>query len=172
MVETQEGHPLAVQINIKFSSLAAVLVAQSCPTLCNSMDYNPPGLLCLWNSPGKNTGVDSHSVLLRIFLTQGLNPSLLHAGRFLTIWAIREAEGPTLWFQPPFGEYLHIPHTHLPTTILGSKDSLYQSQPPGRSGQDWNPSWSAIPKGEPTFDLSPQTAFVMLIILEKGLGKE
>ena len=30
------------------------------------------------NSPGKNTGVGSHFLLGGIFLTQGLNPSLLH----------------------------------------------------------------------------------------------
>ena len=31
-----------------------------------------------WNSPGKNTGVSSHSLLQGIFLTQGWNPGLLH----------------------------------------------------------------------------------------------
>ena len=30
------------------------------------------------NSPGKNTGVGCHALLLGIFLTQGLNPHLLH----------------------------------------------------------------------------------------------
>ena len=35
-------------------------------------------LLCPWNSPGKNIGVWSHSLLQGIFLTQGLNPDLLH----------------------------------------------------------------------------------------------
>ena len=34
----------------------------------------PARLLCPWNSPGKNTGVDCHSLLRRIFLTQGLEP--------------------------------------------------------------------------------------------------
>ena len=34
---------------------AEVLVAQSCTTLCDPMDQ--PTRLCLWNSPGKNTGV-------------------------------------------------------------------------------------------------------------------
>ena len=34
-----------------------VLVAQSCPTLCNPMDCSPPSLLCPWNPPGKNTGL-------------------------------------------------------------------------------------------------------------------
>ena len=35
-------------------------------------------LLCPWDSPGKNTGVDCHSLLQGIFPTQGLNPHLLH----------------------------------------------------------------------------------------------
>ena len=36
----------------------------------------PTGLLCPRNFAGKNTGVGCHSLLQRIFLTQGLNPSL------------------------------------------------------------------------------------------------
>ena len=32
----------------------------------------------LWNSPGQNTGVDSHSLLQGIFPTQGSNPGLPH----------------------------------------------------------------------------------------------
>ena len=35
-------------------------------------------ILCPWNSPDTNTGVGSHSLLQEIFLTQGLNPGLLH----------------------------------------------------------------------------------------------
>ena len=41
-----------------------VLVAQSCPTLCDPIDYRPARLLCPWNSPGKNTGVSCHFLLL------------------------------------------------------------------------------------------------------------
>ena len=37
----------------------------------------PIGLLCLWDSPGKITGMGCHALLQGIFLTQGLNPSLL-----------------------------------------------------------------------------------------------
>ena len=36
------------------------------------------GLLCSWNSPGKNTGAGSHSLLQEVFPTQGSNPALLH----------------------------------------------------------------------------------------------
>jgi len=33
------------------------------------MDCNP-SLLCLWNSPGKNTGVGSYFLLQEVFLAQ------------------------------------------------------------------------------------------------------
>ena len=38
-----------------------VLVTQSCPTLCDLMDYSPPGSSVREDSPGKNTGVDHHA---------------------------------------------------------------------------------------------------------------
>ena len=62
--------------------LVVVFVAQLCPTLCDSMGCSPP-LLCPRDSPGKNTGVGSHSLLQGIFLTQGLNPGLLHRRQIL-----------------------------------------------------------------------------------------
>ena len=43
----------------------------------------PTSLLCSWDSPGKNTGVGSHSLLQGIFPTQGLNPGLLHYRQIL-----------------------------------------------------------------------------------------
>ena len=53
--------------------------AQSCLILCDPQDYSAPGSsLCSWTSPGKNTGVGCHFLLLGVFLTQGLNLGLLH----------------------------------------------------------------------------------------------
>ena len=40
-------------------------------------------LLSPWNSPGKNTGVDSRSTLQWIFPTQGSNPGLVHCRQIL-----------------------------------------------------------------------------------------
>ena len=37
----------------------------------------PARLLCPWDSPGKNTGVDCHFLFQRIFPTHRLNPCLL-----------------------------------------------------------------------------------------------
>ena len=42
-----------------------VLIAQSCPTLCDPMD--PARLLCPWNSPGKNTRKGSHSLVITVY---------------------------------------------------------------------------------------------------------
>ena len=43
----------------------------------------PRGLSSPWNSPGKNTGVRSLSLLQGIFPTQGSNPGLPHCRRIL-----------------------------------------------------------------------------------------
>ena len=53
-----------------------VLVAQSCLTRCNLMDYSLPGNP--WDFPGKNTEVGCHSLLQGIFPSQGLMQGLLH----------------------------------------------------------------------------------------------
>ena len=49
----------------------------SCPTLCDPMDYSPPGSSVHGDSPGKNTEVGCPALLQGIFLTQGSNPHLL-----------------------------------------------------------------------------------------------
>ena len=48
-----------------------------------SYGLEPARLLCPWGSPGKNTGVGSHSLLQAISLTQGLNLDLLHCRQIL-----------------------------------------------------------------------------------------
>ena len=53
-----------------------VLVAQSCPTLCDPVNCSPPGSSIHGDSPGKNTGVDCHTFLQGIFPSQGSNPGL------------------------------------------------------------------------------------------------
>ena len=51
-------------------------VSQSCPALCYSMGLAHQATPC--NSPAKNTGVGSHSLLQGICKTQELNSGLLH----------------------------------------------------------------------------------------------
>ena len=62
-----------------------VLVAQSCPTLCDPMDCSPPGSSILYphGFSSKNIGVGCHALLQGIFPTQGSNPGLLHCREIL-----------------------------------------------------------------------------------------
>ena len=70
--------------------------------LCSLVSYSswphglwPARLPCSWNFPSKYTGVGCHFLLQGIFLTQGLNSSLLWllhlAVRFFHPWATWEA---------------------------------------------------------------------------------
>ena len=65
-----------------------VLLAQSCLTLRDPMDR----LLCPWNSPGKNTGVASHSLRWpevkwsRSVVSNSLQPRGLQPARLLHPW--------------------------------------------------------------------------------------
>ena len=88
----------------------------------------PTRLLCLWNFPGKNTGVSCLFLLQDIFPTQGLNPRLPHwQADFFYNWATREALN-TSYFTPnlsyksseqfwittwPFGSMLKTVDLHL-----------------------------------------------------------
>ena len=47
---------------MQFSCVHAKLL-QLCQTLCDLMDCSPPGLLCLWDSLDKNTGVGCSAIL-------------------------------------------------------------------------------------------------------------
>ena len=59
-----------------------VLVAQSCQTLCNSMDCSPPGSF-VHGILGKNTGAGCHALRQEIFPTQGSNLGLPHCRQIL-----------------------------------------------------------------------------------------
>ena len=55
-----------------------VLVSKLCPTLLQPHGLQHARLLCPWDFPDKNIEVGCHFLLQGIFLTQGLNPLLLH----------------------------------------------------------------------------------------------
>ena len=58
----------------------STITCSGCQTLCNSMDYSPPGSFV----HGKNSGASCHFLLQGIFPTQGWNPHLLH----LLFWQV------------------------------------------------------------------------------------
>ena len=65
-------------------NILVVSVTQSCLTLCDPMDCSPPDSSLLGiNSPGKNNGVGSHSLLQEIFLMQRWSSSPLHCRQII-----------------------------------------------------------------------------------------
>ena len=68
--------------SVKWSNAFCMCVCakslQSCLTLCDSMDFSPPGLtVCGMDSSGKNAGVGCHFLLQGMCPTQGSNLRLL-----------------------------------------------------------------------------------------------
>ena len=55
-----------------------VKVASVLSSSLQQYELYPPGSSVPGDSPGKNTGVDSHALLQGIFPTQGSHPGLLH----------------------------------------------------------------------------------------------
>ena len=75
-------------LKVKVQSVSHSVVSDSLPP----HGLSPTRLLCPWDSPGKNagvekkkknTGVSSHSLPQGIFLTQESNPGFLHCRQFL-----------------------------------------------------------------------------------------
>ena len=85
------GNKLTLELKIVLCAVLC-LVTQSCPSLCDPMDYSPTGSFVLGNSSGKNTDVGCHALLQGIFPTQGLNPGLLHCRWIIYHLSHREAQ--------------------------------------------------------------------------------
>ena len=73
-----------------YDSVCCCLVAKSCPTLCNPMDCSLPGFSIHGISQARILESVAISFLQGIFLTEGLNPCLLHCRWVLYHSAIRE----------------------------------------------------------------------------------
>ena len=117
------------------STLVLVLVAQSCPTLCDPIDCSPPGSSVHEDSPGKKTGVGCHSLLHGIFLTQGLNPGLLHCRQIFTIW-------------PP-GKPSLLLLSHFSRVRLCATPETAAHQAPPSLGFSRQEHWSGLPFPSP-----------------------
>ena len=95
------------------------LVAQSCPTLCDPMDYSPAGSSVYGDSPGKNTGVGCHALLQGIFPTQGSNPGLMHCRQIL--YCLSHQGNPL------------VPQSGIEPTRLALEGKVLATGPPGKS---------------------------------------
>ena len=79
-------------VGLRNVCVCVCFVIMSCPTLCDPMDYSPPGASVHRDSPDENTGVGCHALLQAIFPTQGLHPGLPYCGWILYSLNPREAQ--------------------------------------------------------------------------------
>ena len=98
------------------------LCAQSCLTLCTTVDCSPPGSSCLWTSTGKNTRVDCYFLLQGIFLTQGSHLCLPHCRQILYPLSPMKNGKSHLFYQDvsmsvnvqsTFPKHLNVLHKHV-----------------------------------------------------------
>ena len=73
------------------------LGTQSCPALCDPLDYSPPDSSVHGDFPDKNTGVGCHALLQGIFPTQGSNPGLMHCRWILCCLSHQESPRMLEW---------------------------------------------------------------------------
>ena len=98
-----------------------------------SNSLRPHGLYSPWNSAGQNTGVGSHSLLQRIFPTQGSNPGLPHCRGIL--FQLAEPPGKpknTGVGSPPLLQRIFLTQ-ELNGHLLNYRQILYQLSYQGRT---------------------------------------
>ena len=88
------------------------LIAESCPTPCDPMDYTVHEIL------GQNTEVGSHSLLQGIFPTQGWNPGLPHCRRILYQLSHHGSNYTSIQ------QILYTSYTYIPTYTVGGNANL------------------------------------------------
>ena len=93
------------------------LITQSCPTLCNPVDWSPPGSSVRGDSPGKHTVVGGHALLQRIFPTQGSNPDLPHCRWILYHLSHQRSPYMYMYFQCVYNLYMCV-YNYLYNEIL------------------------------------------------------
>ena len=76
----------------KEMTIEAMLVAQSCPTLCDPVDCSPPGSSVHGILQARILAWVAIALLQGIFPTQGSNPYLLHCRRIL--YCLRHQRSP------------------------------------------------------------------------------
>ena len=92
------------------------------------MDYSLPGSSAQ-SSPGKSTGVGNHFLLQGIFPTQGSNQVSCIAGRFFTVWGIRDVNSPC---PPPLPQIQFLCNLNLSSNNghqkVKTKDSILMTR--------------------------------------------
>ena len=97
------------------------LVAQSCLTLCDPIDYSPPGSSVHKESPGKSTGVGCHALLQVILPTRGSNPGLPHCRWILNCLNYQRSSRIREWAAYPFSKGTSPPRDQTKVSCIAGR---------------------------------------------------
>ena len=142
-----------------FSFPLKVKVSQSCPTLCDPMDYTVHG---------QNIGVGSLSLLQGIFPTQGLNPGLPHCRWIQYQLNYKKSLRILEWLAYPFSSESSQPRNWSGVPWVGKIPWRRKWQPtpvflPGK----FHGQWSLVgysPRGRKESDTTERLLFTLLLI--------
>ena len=107
------GKYAQILIILLFSLQFSAIESESEMSLVMSDSLWPHGLQSPWNSLGRNTRVDTLSLLQGIFQTQGLNPGLLHCRWILYQLSHKGSPRILEWLAYPFSNNLPDPGIEL-----------------------------------------------------------
>ena len=97
----------------------------------------PTRLLCPWDSPDEKTGVDCHFLLQGSFLTQGLNPGLLHCR--WSLYHLRHQGLPIMFI---YIIYLYMMYIYICKMLMKKQDlnhfAVYQKWTQHRKWTNFN----------------------------------
>ena len=113
-----------IQYHLQLLKTLMLHCAQSCPILCDLMDYSPPDFSVHGDSPGKNTGVGCHALLQGIFSTQGSNPGLPHCRQILYQLSCKGSPTVLEWIAYPFSRGCSQPRNRTRVSCIAG--GLYQ----------------------------------------------
>ena len=136
---------------IRASLIVLFLVTQSCLTLCNPMNCHAPGPFVHGDSPGKNTGVDCHALLQRIFPTQESNWGFPRCRQFH--YQLSYQWSPFRWYDSWVGKFPWR-RNKLPTpAFLGFPGvaQMVKNPPAMREAWIWKIPWRRAWQPTPVF---------------------
>ena len=135
---------LRITITKPFFFLEAVLcfVTQSYLTLCGPMDCSPPGSPVYGDSAGRNTGVDCHALLRRVFPAQRSNPGLLHCEQILYLLSHQGSLWPLEWVAHPFSRGSSQPRNQTRVSCLAGR--FFTSWATRKAPFNWKYTWFVL----------------------------
>ena len=136
--------------------VCACLVTQLCRTLCNPMDWSPPGPSVHGDSPGMNTGVGCHALSKGSFQPRDQTQGLLHCRRILDHLNHQGSPRVLEWVVCSFSRGSSCNRTRMSCIVGGfftswaTREALMKQRSSSNKASEWletKAGWLLLPEG-------------------------